>query len=122
MEGMIFRVGDRRFTAVGKHMLLFLPLSSVTVLMLFFDLFLVGFGAYVSVGRTISSCLLCRILFLLWEGEFHFLFFPFFRSFFYPYLMSKFRSHVVIFSLTFHFPLSLFRTSPLLPPFVSLIR
>ena len=42
MEGMIFRVGDRRITAVGKHMLLFLPLSSVTVLMVFSFFFLLG--------------------------------------------------------------------------------
>ena len=112
-------VGDRRITAVGKHMLLFLPLSSVTVLMLFFDLFLVGFGAYVSVGRTISSCLLCRILFLLWEGEFHFLFFPFFRSFFLPL------SHVQISFPRRHFLSDisfLFIPIPNLPPFVSLIR
>ena len=36
---------------------------------------------------------------------------PFFSVVFYPYLISRFRSHVVIFSLTFHFSFSLFRTS-----------
>ena len=109
MEGMIFCVGNRRITAVGNYMPLFLPLSFVTVLMVFFDLFLVGFGAYVSVGGTISSCFLSRNLSLLQERVFHFLFFTSFRSF--P--PTKFRSHLVILSLTSHFSLSQFRTSSL---------